>query len=77
MNCTWDTRKISNNFEYTVIKYFSKKNMRVACAVHTPKIENSVKKTPCSKRTPFRVHLGPKENLSLIAGKCNENILAR
>ena len=30
--------------------------MLVACAVHTPKIGNSI------KLTSFRVHLGPNEN---------------
>ena len=31
--------------------------MRVACAVHTPKIGNSIKLHACSKITLFRVQL--------------------
>ena len=35
--------------------------MRVACAVHKSKIENSIKKH-VKKLIPFRINLGPNEN---------------
>ena len=51
--------------------------MRVACAVHTTKIEYGIK----LHVIPFRVHLGlMKTNHSLrvlVISKSNENILAR
>ena len=35
--------KLHTSTEYTFVPNFQKKkNMRVACAVHTPKIENSL-----------------------------------
>ena len=55
MNCTKNTRQISNNYWIYINNLFPEKNMRVACAVHMPK------NWKLHKNYPFRVLVLPNE----------------